>query len=110
MPMDKEYPTEALRALGKGLIQTADTYPVIDCSAPAHNRHKAVLENGMSICLTRNKTWENKEEYYLSIQDQGLPSDKSVRLILLAFLGTKFMAKEMWGIATPNVRVFSWPV
>lgn len=104
--MDNSIPTSLIQ----NLKEAADAFPITDCSTPAHERHKAVLGDGVKICLTRNQTMEDGEAYYLSIQDRDLPSDETVQLILSSFLGKEFMAKELWGIATPNVRVFSWPV
>lgn len=97
-------------SLIQNLKEAADAFPITDSSAPAHERHKAVVGDGIKICLTRNKTWEDGEAYYISIQGEDTPSDATVQYILSSFLGKEFMAKELWGIATPNVRVFSWPV
>ncbi|MDP4008954.1 MAG: hypothetical protein Q8P71_00825 [bacterium] len=94
----------------QNLKEAADAFPITDSSAPAHERHKAILESNVKICLTRNKTWEDGEAYYLSIQGEDTPSDAIVQHILSSFLGKEFMAKELWGIATPSIRVFSWPV
>lgn len=97
-------------SLVQRLKEAADTYPITDCSAPAHERHEAVLEGNIKICLTKNQTMEDGEAYYLSIQGEDTPSDATVQHILSSFLGKEFMAKELWGIATPSIRVFSWPV
>lgn len=95
-------PEEVLR-----LKKAADTHPIEDCDAPAHPRHHS-RAGSVRLCLTKNLARGRGDRYYLSMQDADPLSDDEAHAILSLFLGPEFTVEEVWGIATPNVRCFSW--